>query len=164
MNNPRSKYKILTAIIALLFITNIALLAYMFFSKKNHIDYGKDKPGFEMILQKEVGFSDAQVQQFNTLKETHWALAKSQMEKLKQEKLNLYDLTKSASPADSQVNMLADSIASLQKQIELNSFRHFKATRDICTPAQQPAYDSLMRKIILKMGHSGPKSQKNSRK
>lgn len=157
MTTPQSKYRTLVAIIVLLLITNIAVLAYFMLNKKPHDRDGREKGkgGFESVLQKEVGFNDEQVAQFKAMKETHWATAKSQMEQLKQVKLNLFNLTKEENPSDSLVGNLADSIASLQKQIEINSFEHFKATRKICTPQQQPAYDSLMTKIITKMGRGG---------
>lgn len=163
MNNPQSKYRTLIAIIVLLLVTNIAVLAYFMLNKKPH-GRDKGKQGFEAVLQKEVGFTDEQVARFKTLKESHWATAKRQMDELKGVKLNLFNLTKEENPSDSLVNSLADSIASLQKQVEINSFQHFKATRQICTPAQQPAYDSLMTRIITKMGRSGGKSTEKQKR
>lgn len=167
MNNPQSKYRTLIAIIVLLLITNIAVLAYFMLNKKPQERGGrndKTRPGFEAVLQKEVGFNEQQIAQFKTLKSQHWATAKRKMEELKKVKLNLFNLTKEESPSDSVINNLADSIASLQKQIELNSFQHFKATRKICTTEQQPSYDSLMRKIITKMGRGGPKAAEKDKK
>ena len=166
MASPQSKYRTLIAIIVLLLVTNIAMLVYFVLNKRHHErgDRDKSKPGFENVLQKEVGFNEQQVAQFKTLKETHWAAAKRQMEDMKQLKLSLFNLTKEQNTPDSTVNRLADSIAGLQKQIELNSFQHFKATRQICTPEQQSAYDSLMTKIITKMGRGGGKPAEKAKK
>jgi len=165
MTNPQSKYRTLIAIIVLLLITNIAVVAYYMLNKKHHYsDRNKGKPGFEAVLQKEVGFSDQQVAKFKALKNQYWANAKRQMEELKRVKLNLFNQTKVENPSDSFINNLADSIAILQKQIELNSFQHFKATRKICTTGQQPAYDSLIEKIITKMGRGGPNPSRGQKK
>lgn len=165
MVNSQSKYKTLIAIIILLLLTNIAVLAYFMLSHKKKPDNrDKGRGGFEAVLQKEVGFNDDQVAQFKLLKETHWAKAKAQMDQLKAVKLSMYDLTKLENTPDSQVNQLADSIASLQKQIEINSFQHFRATRKICTPQQQPAYDSLMKKLISKMSRGSAKPPEKAKK
>lgn len=163
MTNPQSKYRTLIAIIVLLLVTNMAVLAYFMMNKKSN-SHEKSRPGFENVLQKEVGFNEQQVAQFKELKATHWATARQQMEELKKVKLNLFRLTREENTPDSVITAKADSIANLQKQIELNSFQHFKATRKICTPGQQPAYDSLMKRIITRMGRGGVKNSDRDKK
>ncbi|AHF17748.1 Spy/CpxP family protein refolding chaperone [Niabella soli] len=145
--NSTSRSKSLIFVIIILLITNIALLVYTFvFLKRGPQDHKKD--GFTSALRKEVGFSDDQIKQFNVLKEKSWAAAKADMEHIRRIKQALFDLTKETSVSDSAVILLADSIAKLQKGVEINTFRHFKETRQICTPEQMPKYDSLMKKII----------------
>ncbi|MBO9617734.1 MAG: hypothetical protein J7539_01755 [Niabella sp.] len=145
--NPTSRSKSLLFVIIILLITNIALLVYTFvFLKKGPDEHKKD--GFTNVLRKEVGFSDDQIKQFNVLKEKHWATAKADMEHIRRIKQEIFDLTKETSVSDSAVNILADSIATLQKGVEINIFKHLKETRQICTPEQMPKYDSLMKKMI----------------
>ncbi|MCH5600253.1 hypothetical protein [Niabella ginsengisoli] len=72
------------------------------------------------------------------------------MDKIISIKNTIFDLSKQKNTPDSIVEKLADSIGSLQKQVEINAFRHVVETRKICTPEQMPAYDSLMIKIINK--------------
>lgn len=157
MTNSHSKYKILVGIVALLLITNISMLVYFVSpcTSTHHAPWGKSD--FENALKDKVGFSEDQLQKFRNLKETYWANAKKQMEQVKQVKLTMFHLTKKNDVAASEVEQLADSIATLQKQIEINYFHHFKGTREICTPQQQPAYDTLMTKIVTRMGHGGGK-------
>jgi Spy/CpxP family protein refolding chaperone len=165
MTFSQSKYKTLVAIIALLLITNIAVLAYFIFShKKKMNDRDRSRFGFEALLKREVGFSDEQTAQFKELREAYWATAQQKMNELKQVKQNLLNLTKEENVPDSVMNTLADSIALLQKQIELNSFQHFKSVRKICTPEQQPAYDSFMKKIILRMDRGTGKPSARQKK
>jgi Spy/CpxP family protein refolding chaperone len=165
MTYSQSKYKTLVTIIVLLLITNIAVLSYFMFShKRNSDNHGKNRSGFDMLLKQEVGFTDEQTAQFSELRKTHWATAKQKMEALKQVKQNLFNLTKEENVSDSVINQLADSIALLQKQIELNSFQHFKSVRKICTPEQQPIYDSLMKKIITKIEHRVGRSSEREKK
>ncbi|MFV0605389.1 MAG: Spy/CpxP family protein refolding chaperone [Niabella sp.] len=157
MINTQSKYKTLITIIVLLLITNVAVLAFFLSANKQKRGNKNKKHGFEVVLQKEVGFNNEQVTQFIALKDSFWAKAKNEMDEQKKVKQRLFNLTKNDVVSDSAINILADSIALYQKQIELNSFQHFKATRKICTEEQLPAYDSLMTKIITKMGRNGSK-------
>ncbi|MBO9592353.1 MAG: hypothetical protein J7599_05535 [Niabella sp.] len=152
MNNTE-RNRTLIFIIALLLITNLALLAYTFISSKKHPS-DKEREGFTGALKHEVGFSDSQLEQFKQLKEKHWTSAKIDMEQIRKIKQRLFDLTKQPVVADSTIARLADSIAILQKGAEIKAFHHFKATRAICTPEQQPKYDSLMTKII-RQGRNG---------
>lgn len=149
MTQSRSNNKVLVFIIFLLLLTNIAVLGYfLFWGKKPPHAKMDNKDGFAFVLRKEVGFSDEQVAKFNELKKTHWTTAKSKMDEIISLKNALFDLTKTQDTVNDQVLKLADSIAVLQKQVEINSFRHVVQTRKICTPDQQAAYDSLMRKVI----------------
>ncbi|MBZ4189799.1 hypothetical protein [Niabella beijingensis] len=152
MNNT-ARNRTLIFIIALLLITNLALLGYtFFFSRKQPFD--KEREGFTAALKNEVGFTDNQLEQFKELKQKHWAGARADMEQIRKIKQKLFDLTRQQDVADSTIAFLADSIATLQKHAEIKTFYHFKATRSICTPEQQPRYDSLMTRII-RQGRNG---------
>ncbi len=147
MNNG-SKNKTLIIIIVLLLISNIFLVGfYMFKNKTSHRTKGKDD-GFVTALKNDVGFSEEQLKKFSELKETNWTQAKERMNQVRKLRSQIFDLTRQNSVADSTVERIADSIAILQKQFEIKSYNHFKETRAICTPQQQAAYDSLMKKII----------------
>jgi periplasmic protein CpxP/Spy len=157
--DTRARNKNLIFIIIFLIFTNLIVVGYFLFSHKEHGYGGRlDKDGFIVALRKEVGFKDEQVNKFRQLKQTNWAEAKGKMDQIRELKSKLFDLTKQSNLSDSAINILADSIGSLQKQVEINSFHHFKATRDICTPQQQPLYDSLMKKIINRQG-KGPRPE-----
>ncbi len=145
--NSTTRNRTLIFIILLLLVTNIALLAYTCaFSKRNPSEKMKD--GFTNALKKEVGFSEDQIKQFTALKEKHWAEARADMDHIRNIRQELFNLTKDATVSDSLITLYADSIGILQKNVEINTFHHFKAARQLCTPDQQPKYDSLMKKII----------------
>lgn len=149
--NTQSKNKTLVFIIVFLLLTNLLVLGYFLFShNKWKRERGRD--GFVTALQKEVGFNDEQVKKFQQLKETSWAEAKKKMDQIRLVKNNLFDLSKQPTVADSVIEKLADSIGKLQKQVEINTFNHFREIRAICTPEQQPAFDSLIKKIINRPG------------
>lgn len=151
MSNTQSKNKALVFIIILLLLSNIALVGYLlFFCKKPN--QNKNKGGFATVLQKEVGFNQQQVEAFNKLKGGNWSKAKEKMSEILTVKNAIFDFSKQETP-DSVVQKLADSIGRLQAQVEMSAYKHVKEVRKICTPAQLPAYDSLMKKII----NRGPK-------
>ncbi len=150
MTQSRSNNKVLVFIVFLLLLTNIAVLAYFLFLCKKPAKKPDNKDGFAAVLRKEVGFNDEQVAKFNELKKSHWSDAKAKMDQIIHIKNMLFDLTKTQDTVDANVLQWVDSIAGLQKQVEINSFKHVVQTRKICTAEQQVAYDSLMKKIINK--------------
>jgi protein CpxP len=150
MTQSRSTNKVLVFIIFLLLLTNILVLGYFLFFCKKTPKKEKAKDSFASVLQREVGFTDEQAARFNELKKTHWDSAKRNMDEIIGIKNAIFDLTRQKNAPDSIVEKLADSIGRLQKQVEISAFRHVVETRKICTPEQEPAYDSLMIKIINK--------------
>ncbi|WP_346236192.1 Spy/CpxP family protein refolding chaperone [Niabella insulamsoli] len=150
MPQSRSTNKFLVFIIFLLLVTNVLVIGYFLLGGKKKPKKEKSKDSFAAILQREVGFNDEQVARFNKLRETHWANAKAKMDQIIDVKNVIFDLTKQPNTPDSVVETLADSIGRLQKQVEISAFRHVTETRKICTPSQEPAYDSLMIRIINK--------------
>ncbi|WP_460685952.1 Spy/CpxP family protein refolding chaperone [Niabella aquatica] len=160
MTQSRSVNKVLVFIIILLLLTNILVVGYFLcFTKKKPQQKSKEKDGFAAVLRNEVGFNDDQVARFTELKKTYWNDAKRKMDEIVSIKNALFDLTRQEYTSDTVVEKLADSIGSLQKKVEINAYKHVKATRAICTPAQRPVYDSLMKRIINKGRSKRPGSE-----
>ncbi|MBK7098034.1 MAG: hypothetical protein IPH58_06375 [Sphingobacteriales bacterium] len=151
MNNI-SRNRVFIIIIVLLLLSNIFLIAYYSLFNKKHSPNPKGKDGFVMALKKEVGFDEKQLNEFSRLKETYWTSARKKMDDIRRIKGELFILTKQTNVQDSVVEKYADSIAMLQKQVEIESFRHFQKSRAICAPIQLPAYDSLMKKVFSRFG------------
>ncbi len=154
MSTTTTKYKTLLFIIAVLLISNIALVVYTFTGRCEHKPPTKDqnKSGITSALQNEVGFSEQQLAQYKNLREEHWKIAKPLFDSMQKGKELLFNLTQTASVDDSLVQNAAASIASHQKLMELQSFRHFKQVRDLCSAEQLPRYDSVLKKIVSKRG------------
>lgn len=156
MTTTTTKYKTLLFIIAVLLISNIALVIYVFTGGScPHKPPAKDqqnKSGITSALEKEVGFSEQQLAQYKNLREEHWKIAKPLFDSMQKGKELLFKLTQTASVEDSVVQNAAASIAASQKLMELQSFRHFKQVRDLCTQEQLPRYDSVLKKIVSKRG------------
>ena len=71
--NPQSKNKILLIIIGVLLITNMVLLSFFIFNKEAPKKSWREerKTMIHSFLQKEIGFNQQQLQQYNVLNEQH---------------------------------------------------------------------------------------------
>jgi protein CpxP len=139
------KYKALVSIIIFLLITNFAMLIFfMVISKPVDRKYrNHEQNGIYTLLQKEVGFSKGQLDQYQDLRNQQRKNVSPLFNEIKKSKEDFYDLLYSGNASD--------SIAQTQKKIDLQMFNHFKMVRNICTPDQVQKFDSSMKKVITRM-------------
>ena len=147
--------KFLKTVIVVLLIINIGTLAFMWKKMPGH---GMPPPPQEIgrYLMHELKFTDEQVKQYEQLREEH----RNSIDHLRRQSRNLHDAffdLLSASPVDSsKVNELADSIVSLQKQIEISTYYHFQKVRTLCTPEQQQQFDKVIKDALAMMAPRPP--------
>ena len=114
------------------------------------------RPEVARFLSHELNFTDEQESKFKILREDHH----SKVESLRDQNKNLHDEffnLMNASPSDSSKALaLADSIAALQKQIELITFYHFQQVRTICSPEQQKKFDTVINEALHMMAPKPP--------
>jgi protein CpxP len=153
MMDTIKKYKALVSIIIFLLITNFAMLIFfMVISKPVDRKYrNHEQNGIYTLLQKEVGFSKGQLDQYQDLRNQQRKNVSPLFNEIKKSKEDFYDLLYSGNASDSLINADADSIAQTQKKIDLQMFNHFKMVRNICTPDQVQKFDSSMKKVITRM-------------
>lgn len=160
--NSTSRNKNLLFIIAALLLTNIAVLVYFLWIKQPEDPKraGSDrKNGMVDMLQKEVGFSDAQVSQYKQLKDEQWSTIKPMFDQMRKAKDSLFRLLSDPLVNDSMINKATDAIAQKQKLLDLQTFNHFKKVRALCTADQLPKYDSMIQRMFRKMGK--PQARRN---
>ena len=152
MNNDKKTKSLITIIIFLL-ITNIAMLIFFVVQTKpvERRQRNHESNGMYNSLQNDVGFSKEQLGQYQALREKQMKNVHPMFDEVRQAKKDFYALISSAQLSDSLVNADADSIAQKQKQLDLQMFGYFKNVRAICTQAQQPKFDSLMKKVVVRM-------------
>ena len=162
--NPSNKRPLIFIIIFLL-LTNIAVLGYFLWSKPTDKPHGRGddkRVGIAPELQKEVGFNDQQIAQYKQLKEEQWKKFKPMLDEVRKAKDSLYGLLSNENANDSIVNKIAELIGEKQKAVDLQAFSHFKQLRALCTPEQLPKYDSLIQRMMRKMGRP-PRSEQNKK-
>jgi len=167
--------KVLVFIIGVLLLSNIAML-YFYLTKKNCEDNGpKDngKPRGEFMVEKlknEVGFTDSQIAQYRDLRAKHKETMKPMFEDIFYAKDSLYRLIlQPQAPSDSLVKHYLEEIGNKQEIIDQRIFNHFLALKQLCTPEQEPKYDSTIQKVIKgminpKWGGGGDKKNNDNKK
>lgn len=161
MINKQNRSKVFLSIIAILLVANIAILSF-FLMKKDGGRNEKRPDRKSMIaefLKKEIGFTTAQLQQYDTLSDKHRESIKKMFDSLRSTKDNQFKKLTAGGFSDSVMNSVADQSAESQKTMELQMFSHLKSIRLLCTKEQLPAFDSLFVKVLNRRGGEGRKKQ-----
>lgn len=159
MINTQNKSKIFVAIIVMLMIANIVLVS-LFLMKKDPGKRDKHEDRKAMIsnfLKNEIGFSTAQLQQYDTLSDNHRDNIKKMFDSLRSSKDKQFRQLAAADFTDSVINAVADQSALSQRTMELKMFNHLRNIRLLCTPEQLPKFDSLFPKVLNRRGEGRKK-------
>jgi periplasmic protein CpxP/Spy len=148
-----AKNKLLVIIVGILLLTNIALIAFIVFNKAPEKRGRGDREAMMTeFLQKQVGFNEQQMQQYDTLSKQHKENMRMRFDEMRNNRQQVYKAVGDQSFNDSAINDAATKLSASQKDMEANMLRHFASIRKICTPEQQPKFDSMLYKIWNKMG------------
>ena len=151
-------------IITVLLLTNIAVLGYFLWYKKEPGSNDgprppKRPPGIEWQLQNEVGFSEDQLAPYRLMRDEQRKIIKPMFEEIRKSKDSLFSLVGDANANDSVVASVAEAIAQKQKAMDLRMFNHFRKIRELCKPNQYAKYDSLVQRMMKKMGRPPHRDQ-----
>ena len=152
--STQQKNKILVIIIGILLIANIVTLSFFLLKKNDHGRSGRPdkKAQITSFLKKEVGFTEAQLNSYDTLSTTHRSKMKSTFDDMATGREAIFQKLALQSFSDSAIDVAAKAIADQQKGFEVIMLHHLKDMRNICTPAQQSVFDTGFYKIISKKG------------
>ncbi len=153
-----SKNKNLLVIIAVLFLTNIAVLGYFLWYKKPHREQhsnNRDRNVVGDMLKKDVGFDTIQITSYREMRQKQQDVLRPMFDDMRKSKDSLFSLIGKTQPEDSLVQVLAARIGEKQKALDLQTFRYFSDLRKLCRPDQQAKYDTLMSRMFKRMGRKG---------
>ncbi len=143
-------------IIVVLLLTNMAVLGYFLWFKKQEkhpVSTERDRSnGIADMLQKDVGFNDAQVAQYKQMKDRQRETIRPMYDDMRKAKDGLFRLLKDTTVSDAVISQAADSIAWRQRQLDLQTFHYFRRVRTLCTPDQVAKYDVMIQNMFSKMG------------
>jgi hypothetical protein len=136
-----------------LLISNMVILAFIFFEKPTRAD----NKGPSNFIIKELNLNAAQIENFNQLKFAHQDSVQSLKNTGRELREDYFKLLRN----DTTDNILADQlliqIANNQKVIEQITFEHFQSVKNICDSVQKDKFDSIILEVIHKMKDNRPK-------
>lgn len=163
MLNTQNRSKIFLLVIAILLVSNIAMLTFFLMNKDNR-KFDKRPDRKAMIgdfLKNEIGFTPEQLLKYDSISTIHQENVKKMFESHRASKDGQFKDLVNGNFTDSVINLVADQSAASQKTMELQMFNHLKNIRLLCTKDQLPKFDSLFVKILNRRGADARKKQKN---
>lgn len=152
------------AVIGLLLINIVILFFFLTRDESKRPQRVSREARMTEFLKKEVGFSDDQLKQYDSLGKQHREKMKSRFDEMRAAKEKLLKDLGAAAFSDSAISFTATQSAALQKEMEVTMLQHFSTVRRICTPAQQPVFDSLIYKMISRRGGDRDKTGNSEKK
>ena len=149
MSTQNSSNKIFIIVIALLLVANIATLA-MLLGKKAPDAVEEHKGYMRSYLKKEIGFSDKQLQDFDTVKSVHRAQVKIIFDQIRNRRIDNLKTVGLSAFTDSSLTVAAAAAAAEQENLEMNLLHHLRDVRNLCTPAQRAVFDTGFYKVMAK--------------
>jgi protein CpxP len=108
------------------------------------------------FLVHELNMDTAQQRKYDTLIKFHRAAMNKIQDDIRTNRDSLVSQLNNANFDTLKINSFAAKIGNDQSQIEKVTFHHFRRVREICTPQQQPKFDSVIREALRMMGPPPP--------
>jgi Spy/CpxP family protein refolding chaperone len=147
MKNTTNKF--LLAAVILLLIANIVLVAFMIWGndKKPAARSGGRGGPFDKLV-KEMGMSDQQQKQYQSLREAHFKNVRPLFDSMRLKRQALFNLLNEEPLNDSLVNSLTAYIAEKQIQADKLTLMHFRQVRLLLNQDQQQKFDAFIQKMM----------------
>ena len=146
--NKEPKNKILLIIISVLLLSNIVLVIFLLKPFSKNGPRGNRTEMIATFLQKEIGFNQQQLKQYDSLSEPNRTKVKAMFEALRNDKENKFKQLASEKFSDSVIINISTAIATQQEEIEIILYKHYRDIRNLCSTTQQPVFDSLFYKVL----------------
>jgi hypothetical protein len=157
-----SKNKLLTGLVLLLLIANLATIVMFWL--------GKPKPprpalggGPAEFLIKELNLDSIQQKQFELLRTQHHDSAEKLRAQIKVAKDSFFSLLKQTTISDSAKQFAAKAVSTKTEELDLLTFNHFEKLRAICKPAQQKKFDEIMLELTQLISQQRPRGPEGHR-
>ncbi len=157
-----TKNKLLTWLVILLLIANVASIA-LFWIGKNKPPRPAQNGSPAAFLTKELQLDSMQQQLFEVLRKEHHDSAEKIRAQIKDAKEAFFSLLKQATVVDSTKENLSKSISVLSEKLDLLTFNHFQKLRTICKPEQQEKFDDLILQVTHMISQQRPRGPAGDR-
>jgi len=146
--------KVLLFISGLLLVSNIVMVVLLVRAKDSHKRSSgpeKQKYPVTVFLDKEIGFTAEQMDQYEKIRQHQRQSMRPLFEEMRLAKVQFYRHLSKPSAENDTLIRASSEIGAKQQTIDLQSFRNFKEIRKVCTERQKAKYDSLIPGVIEKM-------------
>lgn len=152
------KNRLVGIVLVFLVLANIATLG-VFWYYKIHIGAAGQATGHpgdrraqaSAFIIKQVGFTAAQQKQYLSLVQQHQQQVRRIREQLHLAKDALFDSLSDTTITQPRIDELAAAIAALDKELDIQTYAHFKQVRAICTPEQKIKLDNCIKQVMRMM-------------
>lgn len=159
MINHSPKSKRLLLFIGILLLSNLVLLSLMLINKplsKKELNAEK-KAAMTSFLKNEIGFTEQQLQAYDSLGKQHRLAIKHKGEAMKLLKEQQFKMLATENFTDSAIAKVASLNAANQEAIETAIWQYYRSLHRLCTPQQRPRFDALFYGMLNKKSEKGKK-------
>jgi periplasmic protein CpxP/Spy len=137
--NEQYKFRNLWIAILSLFLLNMGTLGWIFLKNRP-----MQPPVGPLFIEKTLNFNQQQKEAFEPLKKQHFKEVLPIRDSIKHDKDALFAWVKSDKADSVEFENRLISLSQKVIQNERNTFKHFRAIRDLCTPEQKKIFDDVM--------------------
>lgn len=148
--------KLLGSLVIVLVIFNAALLAFLWFGRKEKSN-PKGSVGENKFLEEQLNLSPEQTTELKSLRQSHFRLIEQYQKELNETRRQLHGLWNKEN-SNEQAKTLSAKMGEVQSKIEYATYDHFASIRAICTPEQQQTFDRIISEV-LRPEQSGQRPQ-----
>ncbi|MCX6148281.1 MAG: hypothetical protein NTW25_13690 [Candidatus Kapabacteria bacterium] len=149
-----NKVKLLTILAIGLLITNIALVAFVFFR-----DNEGPRPDKKKVIIENMKFDETQIKEYERLVQLHRRGINEADKEIRELKTELY-YTLSNNADQRTKDSLFLELSIIQNKIEHIHYTHFQAIRNLCRPDQKTLFENFTKELVKLFGPP-PKREKN---
>lgn len=140
-----NKVKLLTILTIGFFITNIALVVFVFLRDKE-----SPRPDKKKVVIENLKFDEAQIKEYENLVQLHRKGVNEADKEIRDLKNKLYF---TISNSDQKIkDSLFLELSIIQNKIEHIHYTHFQAIRNLCRPDQKVLFDNFTKDLVKLFG------------
>ena len=148
-----TKIRITSWLLGLLVLLNVLTLGTIWFQQFRRppaplSPQDKRSEDQQRFLEQELGLTEQQSQQFQTLREQFFLQSNTIMHEIHQLRKTMTDELFSSSPDTQKAHKLAEEIGAKHAEQERLMFHHFLELASVCQPAQREKFQALMRELL----------------
>lgn len=148
-----NKNSILTGLLVLMIVLNVALLAFiMFNAPKRSSHNNKSKVRGSEFLQKEFGLNDEQLLKLDESREEHFKATKALNEQIQKSSIEYYKYTGDPIVKDSLLQVVTDQ----NRSFYVINDKHIDELRALCSADKKDEIERFIKAQINNRGNTGP--------